>query len=122
MADLTFTLSLPSAVLEPRYMNECRDRAWESVKYAGPKERGNWPTKDKVRCVFKVYTDDPEANTYIKLKPILGAIGGVLWQEKLSQPLFIIEQYALDGKGKRIVVEVTRRKLLEAGCARHYEW
>jgi len=124
MADLEFSLPLPpDNGNRAAYMNTCRDRAWSAVGGLQPRSRRRWPTEDKVKVEVILYTDIERENALKYVTPATDAIGGVLWHPKKTLPLIIVTQIIVgDKKDARLLVKVTRRKLVSEGAGKHYEW
>ena len=124
MADLEFSLPLPPEAGDRQaYGNTCRDRAWSAVGGLQPRSRLRWPTQDKVKVEINLYTDVEREHPTTYLAPAIDAIGGVLWHPKKTLPLIIVTQIVVDEKkDARLLVKVTRRKLVSEGAGKHYEW
>lgn len=126
MSDLEFSLPLPpegNGEREAFYLSTCRDRTRGSINQLLPRMRRRWPTEEKVRCDVIIFTTAKVEKPLEYLAKAFAAIGGVLWGKE-SQPLITVDQVigTQDEISPRILVKVTRRKLVSEGAGRHYEW
>lgn len=118
MSDIEFSLPLP-VNLNPSELNAIRSKAWGAVSTLSRMEIREWPTKDKVRIEFDIYTASPLFNKQKVLSDITESIGSVLWSSK--SPLVLSKELIVDNDN-RIVVRVFRRKLISTGAGNHYSW
>lgn len=120
-ADLEFSLPLPAGSGKA-YAERCRELTVNVLGSLLPRERGRWPTTDKIRCQLLVYSVeriDKPLREYVQ--PTVEMLTSILWPW-LANPLILVEQVNGEGIDQRILVRIVRRKLVAASAGEHYEW